>query len=145
MVGVSTDFAEWVTKRLVEASSGVLAPELIFDERKTDLGVAIKQAVNSKVGCCIAMRAPTIDSAYGSTPDDTQYKVSIAVAIMHNAAFAPELDSVTLSEHLFRSFAGVSFKAEDDCPADVRADNLTHNLDSTKWLHLFSITHTTRI
>ena len=146
MVGVSTEFADWVAKRLVEKSAGVLTDELVFDERKTDLGMAIKQAVNSKLGCCVAMRAPRISGANGNTPDDTQYSVSIDVAVMHNAALSPKLNSILLSEHLFRQFAGVVFNAEEDTPADVRADNLTHELNNgSKWLHLFTITHTTTI
>ena len=145
MVGISTAFADWVSARLVEASAGVLDAGLVFDERKTDLSAAIRQAVNGKLGCCVAMRAPSISGADGSNADDTQYAVSIDVAVMHNAALSPELDSLTLSEHLFRQFAGVQFATLAGMPNNVRADNLSHELNGTKWLHLFTITHTTTI
>lgn len=145
MVGVSTEFADWVVKRLVEKSAGVLAEGLVFDERKTDLGMAIKQAVNSKLGCCVAMRAPRTNSTNGNTPDDTQYSVSIDVAVMHNAALSPKLDSILLSEHLFRQFAGVQFATRPEMPNNVRSDNMSHEHNGTKWLHLFTITHTTTI
>lgn len=143
MVGVSTAFADWATAQLEKASADVLEPGLVFDERKTDLSMAIKQAVNSKLGCCVAVRAPRINGS-GDTADDTQYTISIDVAVLHNAALS-SLDSLTLSEHLFRQFAGVQFATRADMPNNVRADNLSHELNGTKWLHLFTITHTTTI
>ena len=143
MVGVSTAFADWATAQLEKASADVLEPGLVFDERKTDLSMAIKQAVNSKLGCCVAVRAPRINGN-GDAADDTQYTISIDVAVMHNAALS-SLDSLTLSEHLFRQFAGVQFATRADMPNNVRADNLSHELNGTKWLHLFTITHTTTL
>lgn len=141
--GISKEFCDWVKARLVEYSEGVLAPELIFDERQTDLGMAIKQAVNSKLGCCVVLRAPRITQADGNSPDDTRYTINLDVAVLHNAALSPQVDSVLLSEELFARFAGAEFMLPSFMPRNVRADNLSHELQGTKWTHVFTTNYIT--
>lgn len=140
MKGISGQFCDWARARLVEKSDGVLSEALIFDERRTDLSQAIMQAVNSKLGCCVAMRAPRLQQV-GDRPDDTQYNVVLDIAILHNAALNPKLDSVLFSEHLFMSFAGELFATKPIFPVNVKADGLSHDLSGTKWVHTFSISY----
>lgn len=142
-MGISKDFCDWVRARLVEYSRGMLSPELVFDERQTDLGTAIKQAVNSKLGCCVVLRAPRISQADGNEPDNTRYAVSVDVAVLHNAALSPAVDSVLLSEELFCRLAGAEFSILGIMPRNVRADNLSHLLQGTKWTHTFTTTYIT--
>lgn len=145
MKGISTPFCDWLKARLVALSEGVLSAELVYDERHTDLGSAIKRAVNSKLGCCVVMSAPSLRQADGNTADDTRYTITVECALMHNAALSPELDSVTLAEHFFRALAAAHFDKPDVFPANVQADSLNHTLNGTKWLHQFTINYTTLI
>lgn len=143
--GISTAFCDWLKARLVEYSDGVLSAELVYDERHLDLGMAIRKAVNGGIGCCVVMSAPSLRQADGNSPDDTRYNVDVEVAIMHNAALSPNVDSVTLSESIFRRLAATHFELRTEFPPNVRADALNHTLNATKWLHQFTITYTLTI
>ena len=146
MIGISTAFCDWLKSRLVSLSNGVLTPELVYDERHTNLGTAIKKAVNGGLGCCVVMSTPSLRQSDGSSPDDTRYTVSVEVAIMHNAALSADIDSVLLSEHIFRELAATHFELRPEFPPNVRAESLTHTLNNTtKWLHQFTINYITRI
>lgn len=145
MKGISTPFCDWLKGRLVALSEGSLSSELVYDERDTDLGSSIKRAVNSKLGCCVVMSAPSLSQADGSTAEDTRYRITVECAILHNAALSPDFDSVTLAEHFFRALAAAHFDQPDIFPANVTADRLTHTLNGTKWLHQFTINYTTLI
>ena len=142
MKGISAEFCDWLKSRLVEYSEGVLAADNVYDERHTNLGMAIKQAVNSGLGCCVVMSTPSLRQADGNRADDTRYTASIEVAIMHNAALSPEVDSVTLSESIFRRLAATHFALRPEFPPNVRAESLQHTLNTTKWMHQFVITYT---
>jgi hypothetical protein len=143
--GISTAFCDWLKTRLVALSDGVLSNELVYDERHTNLGTAIKKAVNGGLGCCVVMSTPSLRQADGSSPDDTRYTVSVEVAIMHNAALSADIDSVLLSEHIFLELAATHFELRTEFPPNVRAESLTHTLNTTKWLHQFTINYITRI
>lgn len=145
MKGISTDFCDWLKARLVEYSDGVLAADNVYDERFVNLEMVIKQAVNSGLGCCVVMSTPSLRQADGNSPDDTRYAASVEVAIMHNAALSPEVDSVTLSESIFRRLAAAHFELRPEFPPNVRAESLQHTLNKAKWLHQFTITYTLTI
>lgn len=145
MKGISGEFCDWLKERLVEYSSGVLTPELVYDERHVNLGQAIKKAVNSGLGCCVVMCTPNLRQADGNNADDTRYSVNVEVAIMHNAALSSDIDSVKLSEHIFRQLAATHFALALEFPPNVRAESLSHTLNATKWLHQFTINYITRI
>jgi hypothetical protein len=143
--GISTAFCDWLKTRLVALSDGVLSNELVYDERHTNLGTAIKKSVNGGLGCCVVMSTPSLRQADGSSPDDTRYTVSVEVAILHNAALSADINSVLLSEHIFRELAATHFDLRSEFPPNVRAESLTHTLNTTKWLHQITITYTLTI
>lgn len=132
---ISARFLDWASAK-VAAQAGDIP---VFDERKKDLGQHIRQAVNSGIGCCAVLRFPSLSRANGGDPDDTQYRCSSEVAVLRNAAFKPELDSLTLAEGLFCSFAGADFDLGDQFPAQVGADGFNTSGEGLKLIHTFTI------
>lgn len=145
MKAISYEFLDWVRATVVEGAAGVLPPELVFDEREKGLAQHVQKSVNSGLGCCAVVSLANLRQE-GSSPDDTQYRVEVNVAVLRNAGLAQEVDSVLLAEHLFRLFAGAAFKAlPSGLPVTVRAASLVHQVNGTRLIHTFEVSYLTSI
>lgn len=145
MKAISYEFLDWVRATVVGGAAGVLVPELVFDEREKGLAQHVQKSVNSGLGCCAVVSLANLRQE-GSSPDDTMYRVEVNVAVLRNAGLAQEVDSVLLSEHLFRLFAGAAFKALPcGLPVTVRAASLVHQVTGLKFIHTFEVSYLTSI
>ena len=145
MEAISYEFLDWVRATVVEGAAGVLGSELVFDEREKGLRQHVQKSVNTGLGCCAVVSLANLRQV-GNGPDDTQYRVEVNVAVLRNAGVAAEVDSVLLSEHLFRRFSGAAFKTlPTGLPVTVAAGRLTHQVDGLRLIHTFEVSYLTTI
>lgn len=141
MEAISYGFLNWARMELVQHSEGLLEPDDVFDERELDLVQHIKLAVNKGLGLAVVLSLPTLRRV-GDEPGETQYEVSADVWVFHNKALSREVDSVLLTEHLFRHFAGAQYDTPNRyLPANVSVESLQHDINGTKQTHYFTISY----
>lgn len=139
MKSISYDFCDWVLERIKANTNGIIATELVLDERKGDLGQSITKAVNHGLGACVVVGVGAINPQ-GSEADDTQCEIEVNIAVLHNAKLKPSFDSRLFAEHLFRLFAGAEFERPPCLSVNVR----TGRLDTTgedKKMHMFTVSY----
>lgn len=141
MEAISYRFLDWVRRAMVEHSEGKLDAGAVFDERELDLVQNVKLAVNKGLGLAVVLSLPSLRQV-GDEPGETQYSVSTEVIVFHNKGLSKEVDSVLLTEHWFRIFAGARFDTPSRyIPANVRVDGLQHDVNGLKQTHTFTISY----
>ena len=141
MEAITYRFLDWAKQRIVEQSEGVLAVDSVFDEREQDLGNSIKLSVMKGLGVAVVLSLPDLNMV-GNEPGETLYSVSADVWVFHNKGLSPDFDSVKLTEHLFRQFAGVKFDLPNGhLRPNIKADNLRHEVNGTKQTHYFTLSY----
>lgn len=137
----SRNFVDWVLTRLRAAIPAAWAEQVpVYDERELDLEQLVGQAVNSGLGACVVASLPSFRKEGPGDPGNTLYRVSVEVAVMHNATLAPELPSAELTEDLFRAFVGAEWETAGGILSyRVGADTLTLSATKGKLLHEFTV------
>lgn len=145
MEAISYRFLDWVAARVVQHSEGLLTADAVFDERAQDLGQNVRMAVQKGLGLAVVLSLPVLRHV-GEEAAETQYDVSVEVWIFHNKGLSANVDSVLLTEHLFRAFAGAEFALPNsELCANVEADGLQHDVQGVKQTHYFTINYTETI